>query len=244
MNINLLTKTISNPENLKIREVVSTRNIDPDIEVVCQKTWGKMMAEAKKENKKLWDSEIYRFESISQDGDNINFNIATLPFSVVVSMNKYIKENPDFNKNFAPFGMFTSCFVKTTDDKYLFIEKSNKFYTKKKISFIGGTLSKTEKEICNGEDLFEEVVKEIKEELGLSEKNVKSVLFQSAYETENFSVCLLFNVLLDCSFEQVQKKFDFSNDGEALRIIAVDSNKLSEFSEEYLDELDKIKLKY
>ncbi len=242
MKNNLLTKPISNPESLIIRDVVSTRKIDKDLEVFCKNMWNEMLVEAKNENKKLWDSEIYRFESISESGDIIDLEISTIPFSAVVSMNKYIKEADDFDISFAPLGMFTSCFVKTSDDKYLFIEKSNKFYTKKKISFIGGTLSKTEKVIKNGIDLFGEVIKEIKEELGLSEEDIETVIFNNAYETKNFSVCLLFDVMLNCSLEQIKNKFNLQNDGEAVRIIDVDSNKLSEFSETYLDDLDNNKI--
>jgi hypothetical protein len=244
MNINLLTRPISNPENLIIKEVLSTRKIDKDLEVFCKNTWNEMLVEAKKENKKLWDSEIYRFESISENINAVNLVISTIPYSTVVSMNKYIREVKTFDASFEPLGMFTSCFVKTSDDKYLFIEKSNKYFTKKKISFIGGTLSKTEKEIHKGADLFGEVIKEVKEELGLSEEDVESVVFRSMYETKNLSICLLFEVILNCSFEQVKIKFDQGNDGEAVRVIAVDSIKLFDFSELYLDELDKIKLKY
>jgi hypothetical protein len=244
MNNNLLIRPISNPENLNIQEIVSARLIDKSVEDSCLKIWNGMLIEAKKENRKLWDSEIYRFESISQDGVVTNFKVSTIPFSVVISTNKYIKETNNFDESLAPLGMFTSCFVKTSDDKYLFIEKSNKYFTKKKISFIGGTLSKTEKEIHKGADLFGEVIKEVKEELGLSEEDVESVVFRSMYETKNLSICLLFEVILNCSFEQVKIKFDQGNDGEAVRVIAVDSIKLFDFSELYLDELDKIKLKY
>jgi hypothetical protein len=242
MKNSLLTKPISNPESLIIRDVVSTRKIEKDLEVFCKNTWNEMLVEAKNENKKLWDSEIYRFESVSESDNIVHFEISTIPFSVVLSMNKYIKQGLDFNKALAPLGMFTSCFVKTSDDKYLFIEKSNKFYTKKKISFIGGTLSKTEKVIKNGGDLFGEVKKELIEELGLKDRDIEDIVLLSVYKTKNLSVCLLFDVELKCGFDEVQTKFNFENDGEAVRIIDVDSRDLSEFAINNLDDLDNNKI--
>jgi hypothetical protein len=201
-----------------------------------------MLLDAKNKHKELWNSEIYRFESVDIKNGVVNLNISTILFSTVLPMNKYIRANKDFDSKFAPLGMFTSCFIRTTDNKYIFLKKSDKYYSTKKISFIGGTLSKTEKILTTGNDLFNEARKEIKEEIGLDESDIKSLVLKSGYVTENFGFCLLFEAVLRCDFNTAKDRFKLYNDGEGSDIIGVDEKKLIDYTKGNLDEFDVTKI--
>lgn len=238
----ILIENISNPLNINIQEINSTRVIDPALELTCSNLWQEMLLDAKKKKKELWNSEIYRFESVIIKDGIINLKISTIPFSIVLPINKKIRADKDFDTKLAPLSMFTSCFVRTIDNKYIFLKKSDKYYSTKKISFIGGTLSKTEKIIATGYDLFNEAKKEIKEEIGLNDSDIANLVLKGGYVTENFGFCMLFEAVLSCDFNTAKNKFKLNSDGEGLDIIGVDDEELNRYTDISLDEFDVTKI--
>ena len=229
-------------QNVTIGEISSSRLLDNNLEKLCESKWGEMLASAEAQGKKLWDSEVYRFESASVRNTLLSLKVSVISFSVRLAMNSYTMLIKSLGIKYAPLGMYTSCFMETSDGVFLFIEKSNKYFTTKRISFVGGVLSKTEKKLLVGDDLFNEVLKEIKEEIGIDSIDIKEHILRCGYITENYNICLLFEVTLNKSFEEVGRNFKDKTDDEATRLIGVKKSELATFMET-LEKKDAVKFK-
>ncbi len=229
-------------DSILIKEMSSSRKIDDSLEHLCTETWQKTVEEASLKGQKLWDSEVYRFQGVSEENGKTVLTVGTIPFSIRFAMNKHTALVRQLGEAYYPLGMYTSCLVKTKDDKYIFIEKSNKFYTDKKYAFVGGILSKSERIISSGADLFASAKIEIVEELGLSQSHIADTVLSAGYKTENCNFCLLFNITITCTFDEVQEYFAQETDGEAKNIIGITQSELPVFAKN-LEDKDKIRLK-
>jgi hypothetical protein len=227
-------------EQVSIQERQTTRLIDVDLQTRAEKHWQNMLAEASVQGKKIWDSQVYRFESGTIKDNQLHLQLSTIPFSIRVALNKETKRLGELGEFFFPLGMYTSIILHTADGQYVFIEKSDKYFTNKRFAFVGGVLSKSEKVLTSGQDLFDEVSKELKEELGLSDIHIDSVLLRAGYRTENYNFCLLFEVTLTETLVEVQSLFAAGNDGEAKRVIGIEPKELGSFVQ-LLEDKDKIK---
>lgn len=206
--------------DVNLREINTSRLVDDELEDLCQESWMQMLTEATEAGKKLWDSVIYRFEFVITDGSSLDMGFSTIPFSVRLGMNYHTDQVKRLGGGYMPQGIYSSCFVKTTDDQYVFIEKSNKYFTQKKIAFVGGVLSKSEIILNGGLDLFLTVKKEIQEEVGIL-VDVDRIRLRAGYLTENFNVCFLFEVSVPYTFAEVRRLFKQHNDGEAKEIFGL-----------------------
>lgn len=213
-------------ENISAREVFSTRIISDNLEDICKKKWLELRQKAEENNSKIWDSEIYRFENLVGNKDKIILNVSTLPFSIRLAMNFFTKEIMELGEEYKPMGMFFSCFLKTSDGFYVFVEKSKKLYAERIIYFIGGVLSKTEIDLTR-KSLSEAVILEIEEEVGVVFR-AGEIYLKSIYVNENLNCCLLFLVETKKTKEELENSFK-SKDGEVAKLKFVHSGQLKEF---------------
>lgn len=217
-------------DTVTIYEQVSSRQIDFELEELCRTRWENILLEANEKGKMVWDSEVYRFEKAELNNNTLHLTVSTIPFSIRLAMNSFTTRVGKLGVEYAPLGMFTSCFVRTSDEKYLFIERSAKFFPDRKIAFIGGVLSKTEAVLTSKADLFAEAKKELSEEIYVEPDLVESIILRSGYITKSFNCCLIFDIRLRTSFGEVRKNFDKNaNEGEAANVIGVTRDQLPEF---------------
>ena len=226
-------------KNVSFQEIPSSRKIDPALEEQCQEAWRTMLEKAKKEGKSIWDSEVYRFEKAELKKGTLQIEVSTIPFSVRYPMNKYTEVLNVLGPDYFAHGLYSSALVKTIDDVYCFIEKSDKYVSRKTVPFIGGVMSKSEKVIGSGDELFDQLVREIEEEIGVDVDQIKSTTLKAAYRNLRHNVCLVYEVVLDLAFDEVEAIFDENNDGEAARVIGVPEHELAKFIAG-LEEADKI----
>ena len=213
-------------QNVSIKEIVSSRVIDDNLEEDCKKKWLETQQKAQESNSKIWDSEIYRFENIVSDKDELTLIVSTIPFSVRLALNSFAKEIMEFGEKYRPMGMFFSCFLKTIDGFYIFAEKSKTLYRERVLCFIGGVLSKTEIDLTQ-KSLSEAVISEIEEEVGVI-FNAREIYLRSIYINETFNCCLLFLIETEKTKEEIEKNFK-SKDGELANLKFVDVIHLKEF---------------
>jgi len=209
-------------DSVLISEQKSSRHEDKDLSMKAIKSWKATKDEAESKGQKIWDSLVYRFESCLISNDSIKLQISTIPFSIRYGMNKFTEEIKMLGLSYSPKGMYASCLVKTKDNRFVFIEKSNKYVTNKKFAWVGGVLSKSETEIKTGSDLFQAVAKEVIEELGIDFNDISNFHLQIGYLTENWNFCLLFSLQINLTKQDVQNKFNAHSDGEASQLVFLD----------------------
>lgn len=229
-----------NSDSVSVSETTSSRVIDQNLESVAKETWQKMLREAFATSRKLWDSEIYRLEATEISEQGLSLSFSTIPFSIRLALNKHTEQIKHLGDTYAPKGLYTSCLVTTLDNRHVFIEKSDKYFTSKKYAWVGGVLSKTEKEILSGEDLFGVTKTEVKEELGISEEDVTSIKLLSGFLSENWNVCLLFMVHLNLTALELQERFAKNSDGEAVNLFFTEKDNLQK-TIDIFDEKDRVK---
>lgn len=228
-------------KNVVIFNIESTRVIDEKIEQYSQNVWEQKLEIANKQGSKLWDSIVYRFELSNYTNDKLDINLSDISFSTRLGMNECTEDIRIAGELYAPRGVFTSCMIKTSDNYLIFIEKSNKFFTEKKLSFIGGILSRSESTIDSGGDLFFAVKNEVTEEIGIPDDSIISCRLRLGYLTENFNVCFVFDVNLSLTKNEVSKIFKQNSDGEALDILFIQQTDVYA-NKEIFDAKDKLKL--
>ncbi len=220
------------PSQITFTEVPSSRKIDPILEASCKARWVELIHEAKESGKQIWDSETYRFELAQVGPDGLSLVLSTIPFSIWRSMNFVIDKVQQLGLSYSSKGMYSSCFFLTSDGKYVFIEDSGKYLNRRPIMFIGGVLSKSEKELKSGFDLFNEAEKEVIEEAGAHQEDIESTVLNAGYITESYNICLIFTIKLSITFDQLVERFNQNNDGEAKGLIGITKSGLSEFAKQ------------
>lgn len=228
-----------NSESVIIKEKLSTRKVDPTLEDLCQKEWHNKLEEARSKDKIIWESETYRFESCELNSGSLVLSMSTVPFSIRKTMKTFRELLSQKGSEYSPLGIYSSCMVLTSDNKYIFVEDSGKYLDRKPISYIGGVLSKSEKNVQNGADLFGEAIKECCEETGCSPENIENIVLNAGLTNRGFSVCLLFSIKLNIDFATLCEFFKHNSDGEVNRLIGVNKNDLPTFLSE-LDEDDRL----
>ncbi len=230
MNIEIYFKGCWEAAQVTVTEIPATRHIDLGLEGKCLADWNAKLLEAKKQGRLLWDSEIYRFEkAFNTSTNNLSLQFSTIPFSIRLGMNAYTDTVQEKGLPYAPQGLFTSVLLVTSDKYLVFIEKSDRYFTAKKYSWIGGVLSKTEKIINTGEDLFDEVQKEIFEESTIAAEHITNkVQLLSGYRTDNWNVCLLFKQAIQLTAAELQTLFELNGGDEAKNLLMIDPEELSD----------------
>jgi hypothetical protein len=225
--------------DVSILETTSSRIISDEIEELAQKSWETSLFQAKKRGQKIWDSLIYRFEDSQVKNETLRLSVSTIKYSTRVGMNKLTDYVQSLGYSYAPRGMFSSCLVRTKEGKYIFIKKSNKYWTDKKMSWVGGVFSQNEVSLTHGEDLFKAVKNEINEEIGVPHEYLEGIKLHFGFLTRNWNVCLLFKINLALTIDEIENYYNKYSDNEASEILFVDKN-LTEIWKE-MPPCDKVK---
>lgn len=228
------------PETVITDEINSTRVIDNDFERMLISSWENTLKVAKEKNQKIWDSIIYRFESSEISLQKLYLYLSIIPFSIRLEINKHTEKIKQLGQQYSPKGMFSSCFVKTSDGHMVFVEKSNVYVTQKKYALVGGVFSKSELIINSGNDLFESVRREVVEELGVDKEHIIENILKMGYLTENWNVCFLFSVQLSLTKKELLERFKKYSDDEVKDLIFFTNENIKD-SLNLFEPKDKIK---
>ncbi len=194
-------------EDVYWEEGISGRRIDSSLENKAKEEWEKIVKDADASGKKVWDGEVFRFENSEVVGGRLNIRVSTIPFSVRKAMNSLTNQIRQLGTEYAPMGMYSSIFVKTKDDKYVFMRNGDGYATDRRVSFVGGIISKSEGNIKQGRDLFRKVLTELKEEIGIAAKAILEEQLVAGYVNERLNFCLIFHIRLNKSWDEVKKHF-------------------------------------
>jgi len=210
-------------------EVTSSRLTNLILDKKLIGSWKELQKKAAKNNKKIWESELYRLERVCVFDGNLDIVLSTIPFSVRKMTTSFLSEVLNLGEGYFSKGMFSSIFVKTTDNLYSFLKKSDRYESRNNYSFVGGTYSKTEKIIRNSHDFFESAKKEMYEEINITPENIIFFNLISVFITSQTHVCCLFYCSLNLSSGELTKKYQSNHDRESSELIELPVEKIMGF---------------
>jgi 8-oxo-dGTP pyrophosphatase MutT (NUDIX family) len=202
----IVFKTKYQQDKVDIKHIPSRRKINQEIENLSKLEWSKLLEEAQEQNKLAWDSELYRLEKVQEKEGRVLLTLSTVPFSIVKGMDKFIQQVNTLGEKYYSKSIYTKAVILTTDQKYIIGKVSKKTLNKHEYNLIGGVLSKSESEVNSGKDLFNSLLREIEEELGLTNKEILKTVLIGATLSTRLKIGLIFLVTLNLNSEELQKK--------------------------------------
>lgn len=192
---------------------VSFRKIDSVIEKKAKQIWQQKIQEAKDSGKKIWDQPVYRLEKFHVSQKTCELEFSTIPFSIRLSIKDYTNDLIKKGEEYLPMAVYSSIFVETNDGKFVFGEKSDRYFANRKYSYIGGVFNRSEK-YDEEADFFAASCNEVKEELGIDGGDVEKISLLGAIRTESCNVALVFYCRLKLTEAEITKKFSKRNELE------------------------------
>lgn len=192
---------------------VSSRKIDPIIEIKVKKLWQQKVEEAKKNGKKVWDQSVYRLEKFHVNRNMCELEFSTIPFSIRSSVKDFTNDLMKKGEEYLPMAVYSSVFIETVEGNFVFGEKSDEYVANRKYSYIGGVFNRFE-EHDGDVDLFNALSNEVKEELGIEESDIEEFKLLGAFRGESCNVGFVFYCRLKLTKEDVVDKFKDGSDLE------------------------------
>lgn len=190
----------------------SQRKVDPAIEKKAKNIWKDKVKEAKEKGSLIWDQDVYRLEGFQLKKDKCILNFSTIPFSLRSTLKDFSQQLYLKGEDYLPMATYSSIFLETSDSFFVFGEKSDKYVANRKYTYIGGVFNRSEAGTMP--DIFNEAQREVKEEIGLTDKNIKEIKLLGAFRSNSFNVGFIFHCELNLTRAEVKKKFSENNDVE------------------------------
>ncbi len=203
--------------------------IDQNIEIKIKKSWNKYKKKKISEGGIIWDATTYRLDFLDIMERDMELFLGEVKFSKRIGARDYLDEIFKLGNEFYPNGIFLSSIIQTSNNKYIIGEMSGKTISQSKFDLIGGVLSKDEKCIKTSNDIFNELLKELKEEVDINQSEVIDIYLRSIIQTEKMQVCFLFFVNINLNSQMVSDRFLSNN--EILDIKFLEKKELMTFFE-------------
>ncbi len=191
---------------------VSSRKIDLVIEEKARQIWKDKVQMAKESGKKIWDQPVYRLDGFEANDEKCVLEFSTIPFSIRTCIKDFTEELINKGEEYFPMATYSSIFIETSDGKFVFGEKSDKFVANRKYSFIGGVFNRSSSDIVP--DLFASASKEVIEELGVDASDIGTVRLLGALRTGSCNVALAFYCKLKLTEDEIMENFKVRKDLE------------------------------
>jgi len=229
---NILKVLKSNIElkDLKVEKSdISIFKLDKELLGIKKSIWEEREKEAKENNEKLWDGDVYTLEDVSKLESNNILKISTIKFSEVVTYVKGLGRN--IKNSINPRYICTGVLVQTSDNYFVFGSKRGK----EEGALVGGFTDIDDLEIKVSEDFKRNMLKELKEELDINEVDLTNIKFKGILETEKGSVNIFFKVNTSLSKVEVEKRYNNIKDKEFQNLIFIEENSVKEYLDSKID---------
>lgn len=236
----LIKKTIA-PSDLDIQTVpcsLQWMGLEKDIQGI----WQRLQEQSAQNGTELWDGTYYRLENILEVAAGSDLlKISTLQYSTVRSLIEYSSKGT-LDPALHPYHINTGSFIRTKDDRYI-IGVKKRANGSTFFDLVGGGLQSSELQVTKGQNIAENMYKEIHEELNLHQSSLSECKIIGYLLASNMSVIIIFQSLTDLSFADVKNLFAERREHEFHDIIGVPSNAISRFLLEgpgYFPALDQL----
>jgi hypothetical protein len=158
------------PGQVRVRWTESTRQVLPQVETLIEQAWQKTISTP---GVRLFDGRVARLESFATDGYTLDIAISPTSYRIVVGTNF---ANPQLQDEFGESVMANPLGVSTallTSDGYWMMGRRNRSvaYYPARVHPFAGSL-----EVRDHVDIFDDVRRELREELALSAEHITQII--------------------------------------------------------------------
>ncbi len=207
-----------------ISHVKTSLTLDNELEASISRNWQSFLDEAHKKGARPWDGTYYRLESI----ENEELFFSTIKYSQI----RGLTHNVDLSKiptESQPFHVSTASLIKTSDNFFIFGVRNKNSMSSRKIDLIGGGLQPDELEVNNCSDIFENQLKEMREEVGLAIDDVELIEGLGITLSSKYNVVFIFYTTLNKTKSDVEQIFEKNTDDEMQGLEFIEEKDLVEY---------------
>ncbi|WP_281546817.1 hypothetical protein [Pseudoalteromonas sp. PAR1] len=227
-NSKILIKNVSEIETYDVIASESSLNIAL-YEQVLKDYWHEVIADAQSAGTEIWDGQYYRLENIDEiQQGSLQLKLSTISYSTIRSLMKLSKQQ-SLASCYFPYHINTGALISTSDDFFVFGQKSTKSDTYF-LDLIGGGLQRDELEVKQAVDIKKNILKEAFEEANISSSMIDWVDLNSFLLTNTMSVVIVFNIKLNVDKGQLLKSFEARVENELSGLQFFDQQSVNEFS--------------
>jgi len=178
---------------------------EKDLQRKIDELWHKQLADAQKKGYKLWNSETYALKKVEERAGRLTLDLGLVEYRNQVGIVQLFEEGEIGPERCSPL-MYCSVILRTKDGQYLF-GIGQGFTHDGALKFVGGSYSKDEIELVDGESLFQLAFDEIKEEINVERGQINHIELVRIYRTHRGMIDLTFWVQLSVSSAEVKTLF-------------------------------------
>lgn len=229
-NILRILKSNTPLEDLKVVKVDTSKfKLDKALQILKKSVWEEKEKEAKENNEKIWDGDVYTLEDVAKLEKSNILTISTIKFSEIVTYLKGLERN--IVNSDVPRYICTGVIVQTVDNYFVFGSKRGK----EEGALVGGFTDIDDLVINTSSDFKRNMLKELKEELDLSESDLTSISYIGILETEKGSVNIFFKVTTSLTKEDVDERFKDIEDKEFTKLLFIDKMNIKQYLDSKID---------
>ena len=215
-------------ENIVVNHLPSTKKRSDALNRDLDALWDEEVAEMTAKGRKIWNAELYRLENFQCIDTSLVLDLSTIEVKEIHASHRLPGE-ADLEDSYRPNNIFVASFIETKDQKFIFGRTNTNTLNAGRIDLIGGSLSKTERPVVTGDDLFLSALSEIEEELNIPLSDVGSGHLCAILKTPRSYVGMIFHIRLNLDLPQFESLFHNRENDEITEAVVVDESELGSF---------------
>jgi 8-oxo-dGTP pyrophosphatase MutT (NUDIX family) len=227
-------------ENIVVNLLPSTKKRSAALDRDLNALWDEEVAEMTAKGRKIWNAELYRLENFQCIDTSLVLDLSTIEVKEIHAAHRLPGEG-DLGESYRPNNIFVASFIETKDQKFIFGRTNTNTLNAGRIDLIGGSLSKTERPVVTGDDLFHSALSEIEEELNVPFSDVNSGYLCAILRTPRSYVGMIFHIRLNIDLAQFESRFRIRENDEITDAVVVDESELGSFLESQVSYLPSLR---
>jgi 8-oxo-dGTP pyrophosphatase MutT (NUDIX family) len=189
--------------------------------------WEQRVREAQSGGFKIWDGTYYRVTNVEEFEEAqrpINLRLETISYRYIATYRHLHKEHA-LNGLLPLYHLATAALLRTRDGWYLFGRRAKDG----SVDLIGGGAQRDELLVTHGRDLEANIVKEIREEVGIGRSDIGRIVGIGLLLSSTSNVLVIMHVELQLSRQAAEEAFAYREEDEMAEPVFVSSEQLIPF---------------
>jgi 8-oxo-dGTP pyrophosphatase MutT (NUDIX family) len=198
-------------ENFNITIGESNLNLTLEIGARIEEIWKDKQVESKERGADIYNGVSYRVNNWSYDQKTLGLELSLYDYKHRLGLITMIKNGEISSYDYPHNGCFVGATVLTSDDLYIMVKLSGTSMNLNTLEMLGGMVE-TETQFSDQNFLFDVLYQELEEEAGITNSDITQCYLESMFTGGTSHFGFYFNVVLDKSSSELQKRFVYNQD--------------------------------